>query len=485
MTHTTSSSRYPLTLTLLGCVMMWHCACKPQAPLESAIPEAPTKIQPPPAPVPSTTPEGRPIATFDHAAITQWSKSANLPVPDNLSTLEPIVAKSLYDALAKAATDPTSNNLATLAKIYESLEFHTSAAELFTRAETSDPDDFRLPYYLGCILQLNGQTDAAIQKLTRSLTLNPNYPLTHARLGQLHINANQLDQARTHLTRYTQLAPDDWLGYVGLGRIAYIQQRYNDALQSLTRAVTLGPSDFQAHYHLGRTLNALGKTADAQHHLNLAASLPKGMWFHHRDPLMLELDRATGSVKNLIDEFERLLPTADWPRLTKLAATIIQRRPDDIIMLGNLASLYRKQNRLDDADRILKRATQLAPENLRLQIINAEILLTRKQYDHARDAANAILLDHPDDPAANNVLARAAYMLKNYAIAESAMRIAINTDPDDTSKQLVFAEILLQRRKLQEAADLYRTILAKHPDNTRAQQRIKQLTPILNPDSEP
>ncbi|MCZ6682712.1 MAG: tetratricopeptide repeat protein, partial [Planctomycetota bacterium] len=405
-----------------------------------------------PRPTYGITADGVRVATIDIERLTAWCRSEKLPSPPVLTVCEPAVADALTLALSEAARSPGAATWGKLGMICESLESHASAEAYFRRAMNADPSEHRWPYYLGCIYQVTGRVSEAIESFSRVIELQADYPLTYARLGQLFLERDDDAAAEEHLTRYVGLRPADSLGHVGLGRVALRRNKPRAALNHLLKGDECMSNDFQCHYYLGRAYAAIGETELATKHFEISSRLPRGLWFAIRDPLIQEMRQSTPSVDNLVTQFELLLSSRDWPRLSHLAEQIIERRPNDIGMMANLASIYRATKRYDDAHRLLDRALSIEPDLARLHLTRAEVLLAQGDLEAALTAARAAQRGNSDSAAAYNVMGRAFFLLKRYDEAESAMRRCVDLKPGHAKNIKVLADILRARGMADEAA---------------------------------
>lgn len=431
--------------------------------------------RPPPIFIEDRSSGGGTTARIDEPGLRAWCREYGLPDPPDFKAVEPEVARALRAAMEGAVRAPGADSYGLLGQISESLDCHTSAEWYFNRAIALDPADYRWPYYLGCIFHVTGRAQDAITQFQQVLKLNPDHALTHARLGDLHLETADLAAARRSCLRYVELAESDSLGYVCLGRVDMREQRPDDAVARLEEAIRRFPNDFQAHYQLGRALAQLGRADEAKHHFDTAERLPQGKWFYLRDSLDQALHRTTASAQTLLNAFELSSGSGDWPRLATLAEEIIRRRPTDTLMMANLASIRRKQKRYDDAHRVIADALSLQPGSIRLHRVRSEVYLAESKLDEAVEAAEAALRVDNHDAGAHAVRARALLLKKEFDDAESAIRSAITYAPNNPTHPYVLGEILLSKGAIDDAAKAYRRSLDINEGYAPAKQRLREL----------
>lgn len=429
----------------------------------------------PPPPRYEQSEAGTRVAHLDVERLRSWCRSAGLPDPPEIQTAEPAVADALINAMGAAAATRAPQAFGRVGRICEALDCFRNAEEYLLRAVRGDPRSFQWPYLLGCVYQETGRREQAIRAFSEALRLNPDYPVAHARLGQLYLEGDRLADAEQHLKRYMALEPKDWLGHIGLGRLALRRKQLDVGLQHLQRAVELGPNDFQAHYYLGKVYAARGETSPAKEQFDLAARLPRGAWFRTRDPLLQEADDLIGGVSSLVQQFERLQDSGDWVAMAELAERIVERRPDDATMMGNLASIYRKLKRFDAAHEMLDRAVALQPDSARLRGLRAAVHFSAGDYRTAAAIARQTIELDPGSALAFNVLARALYMMGRLSEAEPAMRRAVELDPDNAGKVFVLGEMLRADGHAAEAAECYERTLDLDPNHALARENLAAL----------
>ncbi len=429
----------------------------------------------PPAPVYASNEEGVRRASVNAELLSAWCAAAGLPAPPVLDSAEPIVADTLIEALRNAARRPGAETFGRLGRISEHVKSHDSAIEYFKRAASADPGDFRWVYHLGCVFQITGQADEAIAAFEQVLDLNAAYEVTHARLGQLKLETNRDEEAAVHFRRYAELRPRDSLGHVGLGRLAIRRGDFETALNHLQEAMKWGANDFQCHYNLGRAYAGLGFEEPAKKHFAICKELPKGAWFKFRDPLAQELHASTGSISLAIAEFERLKNSEDWPRLAVLGERILLQRPADTALLRNLALIYAKLTRFDEAEEVIRRAIELQPSDERLHFALARVLFFAQDHKSALTAIENVLNLNPNDAAAHSIRSRCLFVVGRHGEAVTAMKRALELKPDSVESLYLLAEMLRQSGREPEAISYYERALELEPRYTPARERLREL----------
>ncbi|MEM7248383.1 MAG: tetratricopeptide repeat protein [Acidobacteriota bacterium] len=450
------------SLTLVSCLALTACT-------------SPPAYEPPPLATFEQGPAGEQRARLDPNALAAWARRQELPEPPQIDLVEPAVADVLLGALSDAAERRDGASYGLVGMACESLEAHRSAEAYFELAREAEPQDFRWVYYLACIHQVTGRDDSAHGLFLEALEIDASYPTTHARLAELELDAGRLGEAAQSFERYRQLVPQDWLGEVGLARVALERAQAAEALTLLERAAQKRADDFQVQHYLGRALAALGREDEARAALARAAELPKGAWFQARDRLDQELHAVTDSTTSLVEEFERLSKTQDWPALVALGEQVVAKRPGDKTMWLNLVSLYRKLGRVDDAEAAMRRAEALPGKEARVPVTRAELELARSRAAEALVAAEEALALESDSLRARAVKGRSLILLGRYGEAEAELLAVRAGAPTDAGNEFALGELYRGTGRKSEAITCYRRCLELQPGMTNARVRLREL----------
>jgi tetratricopeptide (TPR) repeat protein len=123
-------------------------------------------------------------------------------------------------------------------------------------------DSAELHYNLAAALSMQKKYNEAINQLTRTLELNPEYPDAHNKMGMLLIAAGKPDEAITHLKQALETG-DNEETYANLGT-AYQKTGKNElAIQNWAKALQLKPAQVGVLHKLAWAL-ATGENVTAE-----------------------------------------------------------------------------------------------------------------------------------------------------------------------------------------------------------------------------
>ena len=438
----------------------------------------PRALGPAPRPVIGTNAFGAPEARVDVAALTAWCARSRLPPPPPLTAYEPEVAAALLDAYEAVAREPSSGAWERLGMVLAAVDAGPSADFAFVEAErrfaTPKETRARLAHFRGVLAMQAGDVERARELLVRASRLHEPSASTWGRLAHLTLDEVEADDdvatreglqraADFQLEQFERFAPKDALVWVLRSRQALLRGDGPAAHEHALRALAVEAPTFQSLHALGRARAALGDETGAALAYTAADALPQGAVFNARDPWVQEWYRAAGATRALVQRFEALQGGDDLAGLIALGESIVQRRPDDATMLGNLAELYRKTRRFDEADAALDRALARAPGASHLHTKRATLRLAEGRHAEAVAAADAALALHDGDARAWSVKGRAQYLAGEPLAAESSLRRAVALQPDDVSTLLVLVTVLESLGRGPEACPLLDQALQHAP----------------------
>ncbi len=231
----------------------------------------------------------------------------------------------------------------------------------------------------------NGDVDQAIQMFTQAKTLDSNYALAYAGLGEAYWlkyretrDPKWVQPASENCQRALQLNSQLAPVYVTLGIIEAGAGRHQQALDALEKARQLEPSNPSVFSERGAVEEAMGKLDDAQSSFETAAKLRPGDWtslnaqggFYYR----------RGRYQDAIALFEKItrLAPGNSQGYTNLGATYamtgqyenaavnfkqsLDLRPT-ASAYTNLGTVYFFLGHCADAVPLMERAAQLAPKS--------------------------------------------------------------------------------------------------------------------------
>ena len=257
--------------------------------------------------------------------------------------------------------------------------------------------------------------------------------------------------AETRLDSYLAAHPTDARALFDAGYVADAQNRLDDAAALYRRAIAADPKSFEAHLSLGLLLARQNKLDEARPELAVATTLDPGeagpalkarAW-----RALARIDRSTDPAAASNDLLEALKLSPETPQDTLLAAELAEQAgQNDAAEIA-----YR---------RVLAKDPKSAPANAGL----AHLLILRKQYPDAETLLRAALLSAPDDPTLNAQLAT-ALAAQDKAEALPLLQKLHEAHPADPAIARMLAEVLAVAGDYAGSDQLYVHLLAANPQD--------------------
>ncbi len=364
---------------------------------------------------------------FERAARTA------IPALPELGRRTAAVREQVATADAQARQRPRSpETLGTLGMVYHANALHEQARTAYQLAIHADPDDFRWPYYLAVLEITGGENERALTFLTRAVELNPQYPHAWARLGEMYFRRGLLQEAREAFGKTLKLAPHHPHATLGVARLAGLDANWQEAVRLLENALRANPRFGPAHNYLAVAYEQLGRIEDMRRHEGRGVDAG----FQMDDPLMDELYALSSTGSILV-----------------IQAKIVQN-------LGNY----------ERAEKLLRRAAELAPEDKDVRLALGRFLSTpgfanRERLARAKEQLEAGLEIDPTYVNTRDAYASVLYQLGDISAAQAQWQQVLTEEPGHAMALMSLGQIYYQHyRDYEQARDYYRRGVNVPPD---------------------
>ncbi|MGI9271906.1 MAG: tetratricopeptide repeat-containing sulfotransferase family protein [Woeseiaceae bacterium] len=233
-------------------------------------------------------------------------------------------------------------------------------------------------------------------------------------LGHTLTKQKRLDEAEKQLRFAISMDEKFPQLYEDLGSVLSMQGKHAEAIELFERAIRLEPGLPLIHKKLGQALTAVGRGADASEVLEI-----------YRDN-----DKDRAEIANGVEcmRAEKLDEAAD------IFTTVLKRNPESVNAMRYLAVTYwRGERKLDDAEALLRRAVELAPEYTGAWLILGALLGERNKYVDCINAYKTVTEREPNNPEGWGGLGN-AYSMAMYpddAVAAFSKAAALNPESPD------------------------------------------------------
>ncbi|MGH2517304.1 MAG: tetratricopeptide repeat protein, partial [Ktedonobacterales bacterium] len=290
------------------------------------------------------------------------------------------------------------------------------------------PDSADAHVLLANVLDDREQRAAARTHYERALALAPHSAVAHYNYGVLLLRNGQRDEAIRQLREACDIAPDDAGMRVTLAIVLMDAGDLEEAEALLRRARALDPNNMRAHRQYGVLLTRMGRHAQAEEELRSALALrpSDGITLMHLCAVLDELDRHAEA-----EVLFREAITDDPSQAETYFKWMLRHDAAHVPSLVNLALLSMGERRWTDAEPLLRRAIELAPNDVQAVRLYGATLAELEQF----------------------------------AVAEGALHRAIELAPDDETARAHLTTLLMRQGRRDEALALRREGLERAPQS--------------------
>jgi tetratricopeptide (TPR) repeat protein len=316
----------------------------------------------------------------------------------------------------------------------------TAAAELVTQGiahlervveNPAGLTDLNLQYTLGRLYTRAGQTDKAIQALTRVVNENPLSVQGRLALAQAFVAARDMNNA---IQALQEIVDDEPRVANMLGQFQEQAGRWKDAADSYTKALSVAPNSRELKV---RRIGALIGAKD----FGRAADFAGQAQTQHPDDLRFPQLRA-----------HALQQLGDTVRAIGVLEPVARSNPNDATTQLSLADLYSNAGRKTDAERTVRQLVSIEPGNAdALNYLGYLLADSGRQLDEAIRLVRKALDIEPDNPNYLDSLGWAYYRRGDYDEAEKYITPAAQQMLRNATVQEHYGDVLAKRGRWQDA----------------------------------
>jgi tetratricopeptide (TPR) repeat protein len=395
-------------------------------------------------------------------------------------------AKALFDRLLPSAQNDPRKGLAFGLALEKARQFDQAEAFL-TEALTKDPANFQILYHLGVCASNAGHNEKAATTLEAALRARPDDADALYALALVDSRMSRPEQAIRLLAKAAQIAPrradvqkliaiearniradedsvaawDRYLKLVpnddeakrerafGKARL----QLLDEALPQLRAYVAKHPDDAVGFYELGmaESVNDPGKAIER---LNRAIELK---------PDFVAARAGRGILLHLSNQPEKAVADLQFA-----VDHIPEGAPERGPMLDRLGQALMAMDRVNDALPILRKASELAPDNAQTLLHLANALAEAGKTEES-DKLMARFREMDPGKRAPKVTGVVDYLSlspeQRHELYRARLEKAVKEHPDDMSSQILYLKLLLADNRIPEALEDAKKIAGSKPSS--------------------
>lgn len=388
--------------------------------------------------------------------------SIDEPLRIDTSNVDPELSDSIAETVALIEKTPFSSSLrGRLAMTYDVNHFPDAALVMYEQAALLDPQDFSWWYFGAMIEKKQGDFDAALAKIQRAIEIDPGYVPAYLHQGNWLLEQNRYSEATEAFNEAALLGAGSPAA-VGLAQV-YLRE---DKLQSVIDV--LAPySQTLPHPQIWRLLAAayapLGLEQEAEVARALGQEALPLLWL---DPIRQRPNKYVRGFGRRLAYAQSLLSAERHAAALRELERLQAIRPDDEILINNLAVAYDKTGQSDKAVLTLERGINLAPNQYRFYVYLADLLYRAGGNEEAVDLLNRSLEINERDAEAYERLGAVLMRLERFTEALSAFESAIEFGHANVAGiRLRIGTIHGYLENWVEAIDQFSQVVALDPSN--------------------
>lgn len=370
-------------------------------------------------------------------------------VPADRNGMDVDVLKIIDQQIERVQQDPSSaERHGELGLAYEVNELADLGIQCFLNAETLAPTDPVWPYHRSICLQLLSRSDEADQLLGQVVARFPSFAPAQHRLGESALYRGEIETAERCFEKTIELIPTFAGGFVGLADVQVRRKQFAQAKATAEKALSIDPKAEGAHYVLGLSLRGLGDLERAKREMTIGSGTGRKFI---ADRLTNTMKRFEVNVKSIVENANILRRAGKYREATAILEESLQRRPNEYMILNNLAAVYVDLADYTKARELLLKATRIEPDNFGAYINLATCHLRLNELNEAETAALRAVEIAPNVSTTHVVKADVLTLGKRYDDALDCLRTASRLDANDPEILFKQGDIYLKLRRFEDA----------------------------------
>ncbi len=370
-------------------------------------------------------------------------------------------ALSLLLELKEMDNESNFDVLKDLSRVYLDLGEVDKARDLLEEALRIFGEDLYLQYKLGVLYYETGELEKAIGAFEKAVEINPKFSNAHLALATLFLGAGRVEEAKRSYHNVIEVDPNnagalkelsellferaeyvegitlleplhadgklDEGGIIMLGRFYYREGRADEALEIFTSLLGKLENDLIIRRVIAEIEIQRGHFRDAHRYLNELIEAEPGNFSNYIGLLLISYGLA-GSADGPDQTIE--IPHEESAELLEVAAgSVDSDSAEDNYLMG---AVMRRAERATEAERFLQRADELRPGDNRTLLELAALYEKQKRFDEALEMIVRLYEQDQSNATVNNYYGYLlAEMGERLEFAEQLLEKALDKEPEN------------------------------------------------------
>ncbi len=308
-------------------------------------------------------------------------------------------------------------------------------------------------------LKLMGNGGEALKLFEQCLKINPENSASYYQIAQIVMANGDINSGKKYLRKAIALEPGNLWYLMMLAGTYYQEQKLDSAIIYYEQAVNYHPEKEDMKLTLGNLYSENKKYDKAN---IIFESLDKKYGINESSTV--------GAIKNLMwaERYDEAL---------EKALMLLKEYPDEILLNGLLAEIYRGKGEPKKAMEVYNRLLERNPDNPETQLSLCDFLINENKYEELFMLLNTVILN--DKILRENKISLFARLIgindvvtANSQKLQLALMVLEAEYKNDNIIQLLRPELMAQEKKYSEAAARLEEIIEVQPENYFAWEKL-------------
>ncbi len=360
---------------------------------------------------------------------------------------EPAVAH--FSRVLELAGDNPSEVLLDILRFMDQNVPKQTALEVMAAVSRRFPHSPEVLYAHAMLALRKGETQLALEQVTRAVALRPDWPKLRLMQSQLLVHLGEDNKARQILKELLEKQPEDVQLRLLYAQLLLKQQAFDEAMLELERVLQQAPDHPDALY--AHALVNLQKGRDEEADRSLRRLLKQPKWRNEAYFYLGRIAAHQGKYEEALAWFDRLNKTGELAFDAQVQAVAV------------LAKLGQVREALERLDQLRDR---FPDRKLQLYLLEAEIQTNQKDYQGAFTTLTRALEDFPGSPDLFYARALVAEQMGKVDAAIDDFKAAALQRPEDANLLNALGYMLLEHTdQIQEARGYLDEAIRLKPDD--------------------
>lgn len=319
------------------------------------------------------------------------------------------------------------------------------AGTLYQQILQDNPNQPVALHLLGVIALQGGNAAAAVELITKAVTIKPDFGEAFSNLAAAHRSMGQQEQAAASLGQAVACNPEDAEAHYNLGNVLLRLGRAEQALASFRNVVAINPAHANAHNNMGTALKALGQLAGAAQSYHKALAIDPGLAQAHNN--LGNVFKELGEPDQAVECYEKAL----------------RINPGSAEIHNNIGIVLNQSGKLDLALESFRQAVAHNAGFAEAHTNIGNVLNDLGRQDDAVASFQQALSINPPNPEAHNNLGTVFQSLGKLDLAVQSYHKAIDVDAGFAKAHFNLGNAHKEMGRIDEAIANYQQAISIDP----------------------